>query len=210
MRGPPRRSRALPLLVAGLSVAVPIAAFVPLALQAWRKDVFAWDKDVSQAIHAYENRETILDGRVDPLGVVLRSPVQFLGLLVVIVVLGMLLARGRPRAGLFVALGVGGAAVFGLILKGLFERPPVDPGGEGFSFPSGHAMRSMSAAATLSIVAWPTRWRWAAIVAGAVAVSLIGIAVVYHEWHWASDVLAGWFLSIAWLGCVWLALRPSV
>ncbi len=48
------------------------------------------------------------------------------------------------------------------------------------------------------------------IVAGAAVVLLVGTGVVYHEWHWISDVLAGWCLAIAWLGCVWLALRPSL
>jgi hypothetical protein len=170
--GVPRRGRTLLLMVAGLAVVAPIAAFTPLAVEAWQKDVFAWDEEVSKSIHAYENRETILDDYVDPLDVVLSRSVQPLGLLVVLVVIAALLAHGHRRAALFVALGVAGSAVLGLILKEVFERPPVDPGGHGYSFPSGHAIRSMAAVAALTVVAWPTRWRWAPSVVGAIVVAV--------------------------------------
>jgi membrane-associated phospholipid phosphatase len=205
-RPPPARRRAL--VVAAL-VVTSLAAFAPLAVQAWQNDAFAWDVDISEAIHAYENEDTILDTYVDPFDLVLKSPVQLLGVLVVIVVLAALLRQGRRRAAVFMALGVGGIAVLGPILKEVFARPSIDPDGGGDTFPSGHAIRSMAAAAALAVVAWPTRWRWGAAVVGALGVTLIGIAVVYHEWHWASDVVSAWLLAIAWLGSVWLALRPS-
>jgi undecaprenyl-diphosphatase len=190
-------------------VVAALTAFVPLAVQAWQNDAFAWDDDVSKAIHAYENEETIFDTYVDPFDLVLHPAVQLLGVLVVIVVLAALLRQGRRRAAVFVAIGVGGIAVLGPILKEIFARPSIDPDGTGDAFPSGHAIRSMAAAGALAVVAWPTRWRWAAAVVGSLAVLLIGIAVVYHEWHWASDVVGAWLLVVAWLGSVWLALRPS-
>jgi membrane-associated phospholipid phosphatase len=203
----PRRDRKRLLAVVLLGVVAPIGTFLPLALAAWQKHVFVWDRDVSNSIHAYENRTTILDRHLDPFDVVLRSPMQLLGLLVVVAVFAVLLARERRREALFIALGAGGATLLGILLKDLFERPPVEPGGNGYTFPSGHAVRSMGAVATVAVVAWPTRWRWAASVLGTAAVVLIGIAVVYHEWHWASDVLAAWSLAVAWVTCVWLALR---
>lgn len=199
------------VLVAGLAVALPLAASVPHAVQAWQKDVSWWDESFSKWLHAWENRETILNStRVDLLGIPLRPAVHLLVLLVALAVAGRLIADGRTRLGIAVAVTVVGAAALGLVLKEVFERPPVDPGGDGYTFPSGHALRTMAAAAALTVVAWRTRWRWHAAVGGAVAVLLTGIGVVYHEWHWTSDVLVGWYLGVAWFGCVWLALRPSL
>ncbi len=206
---PPPSARRRPLVIVALVVAASFAAFAPLAVQAWQNDAFAWDEDVSKAIHAYENEDTIFDTYVDPFDLVLHPAVQLLGALAVVVVLAALLREGRRQAAMFVALGVGGIVVLGPVLKEVFGRPSIDPDGGPDSFPSGHAIRSMAGAAALAVVTWPTRWRWAAAVVGSLAVALIGIAVVYHEWHWASDVLGAWLLVVAWLGCVWLALRPS-
>jgi membrane-associated phospholipid phosphatase len=197
------------LLVLALAVAAPLAALVPLVIQAWRKEVFAWDESLSKAIHAYQNRETFWNEHFDVFDLVLSRSGQLLEFLLVGAVFLLLLARGRLRGALFVALGFGGATVLGVVLKEVFAQPPPDPNGTGSSFPSGHALRSMAAAAILTALAWPTRLRWPVVVGGGVVVVLIGIAVVYHEWHWASDALAGWLLAIAWVGCVWLTLSAT-
>ena len=190
-----------------LAIVLPLAVFAPLAVRAWQNDVFAWDEQLSSFIHAYQNRETIWNSRVDVFDAVLRPGFQFVGAVVVLTVLAAMLLRERLRAALFIALGVGGAAVLGVFLKEVFAQPPVDAGsGGGYSFPSGHAVRSMAVAAVLVVLAWPTRWRWPSVLVGAVVVALVGVAVVYHEWHWVSDVLAGWAIAVAWVGCVWLAL----
>ncbi len=205
-----RRGGANHVLIAGLAVALSLAAFVPHAVQAWQKEVSSWDVTLSQALHAYENRETILNSRLDLLAVPIHPAVHVLGLLVVLGVGCRLIADGHRRLGVTVVVTLVGATVLGMLLKEVFERPPVDPGGDGYTFPSGHALRSMAGAAALAVVAWPTRWRWPAAVTGGLAVLLTGIGVVYHEWHWTSDVLAGWYIALAWFGCVWLALRPSL
>lgn len=206
-RGRPNGSRRL--LVLGLAVAAPLAAFLPLAYGAWKNDVFAWDEAISKAIHAQENRETVWNRHVDVFDVVLDPFVELLGLLFVGAVLLLFLAHRRYRGALFIALGVGGTAVLAILLKEFFARPPVDPGGGGFTFPSGHAMMSMAAATVMAVVAWPTRLRWPTVGVGGIMVVLIGVAVVYHEWHWASDVVAGWLVSVAWIGCVWVALSGA-
>jgi membrane-associated phospholipid phosphatase len=192
-----------------LVVVASLAGFTALAVQAWQKDAFAWDVDVSERIHAYENEETILDEFVDPFDLVLHPALQVLGVVVVIAVFAVLMRQGRRRAAAFVALGVGGIVLLGPLLKEVIGRPSIDPDGGPDAFPSGHAIRSMAAASALAMVAWPTQWRWAAAIVGALAVVMIGIAVVYHEWHWASDVLGAWLFVIAWLGSLWLALRPA-
>lgn len=201
------------MLVASLVILLSLAAFIPHALQAWNNDVAWWDRTFSEAVHAYENRDTVLN-RFDVLGLVLHPALQLLGVGIVFVVAIALVRKGYRRLALAFVVGVVGATVLGPILKELFARPPVDPTGNGdsssgsYSFPSGHALRSMALALALSLIAWPTKWRWPVAVGGGVAVVLIGLAVVYHEWHWASDVVGGWCVAVAWLGSVWLALRP--
>jgi len=196
------------VVVAALAAASSVGLFVLLAVPVVRDDVSNWDAAVSEWIHSFENRDTPLD-ELDPFSLVLDPVVQALGLLLVLAIVGLLVRRGEARQALFLGAGVVGAAVLGLVLKEAFARPPVDAGGSGYSFPSGHAVRSLAAAAALGVVAWRTHHRRRVAIAGAAVVVLIGIAVVYHEWHWMSDVLAGWCLAVAWLAGVWLVVRPS-
>jgi membrane-associated phospholipid phosphatase len=184
---------------------------VPLAVDAWNGKVASWDESVSQRIHAYENRETILNSRVDVLGAVLHPGVQVLGLFVVSAAAVALRARGDGRRAMLLLVAVIGAAAVGVILKGVFAQPalgPDDVRGSGFEFPSGHALRSMAAAAAFAVVAWPTRWRWLVLLAGIATVLVVGLAVVYHEWHLVSEVLGGWCIAVAWVAGTWLLVRP--
>ena len=143
-------------------------------------------------------------------GLVLDPAGQVLGLLVFVGAVLALALSGYRRAALAFLLAIVGATALGVILKEAIARPPVDPSpdGDGYTFPSGHALRSMALASALVLIAWPTRWRWPVAASGAIAVALTGIGVVYHEWHWASDVVGGWCVAVAWVACVWLALRP--
>jgi membrane-associated phospholipid phosphatase len=200
------RERRLSLL--GLTAFVSFGGFALLAVHAWNNRVFAWDVRLSRWIHAWENRSTFLNRHVDPFERVLSIDVQVFGFLLVGGILVALVTRGRYRDALFVAFGITGAAVLAAVLKPVIAAPPVDPNGSGFSFPSGHAVRSMAAAGAFAVVAWRTRWRWATVGAAAAVVLMVGLAVVYHEWHWVSDVLAGWLLSIGWLAVVALAMSP--
>jgi membrane-associated phospholipid phosphatase len=207
VRRPPRSQRLM--LVTALGVAVPLGLFVLLATEAWQKDVSTWDARVSRALQGYQERG-VIDNRLDVFDLILHPAVQVAGLLVVLSILVFMAARRRLWPALMIGVAVGGTLIFEPILKDLFERPPVDPGDSGYSFPSGHAMRSSAAAAAFTVVMWPTRWRWATTLLGAFAVGLIGIAVVVKDWHWASDVLAGWCIGIAWVAAVCLAFRsPS-
>jgi membrane-associated phospholipid phosphatase len=198
----PRETRST--LVAALAVVASLALFVPLAAEAWQSDVPTWDAKVSRGLRGYEER-SLLSGRIDVLDLILHPSVQLAGLLVIASVLLVMAARGRFRQALMIGVAVGGVLVFEPILKNLFARPPVEPGGSGYTFPSGSAMRSVAAAASLTIVAWPTLWRWPTALLGTLVAALIGIAVVYQSWHWPSDVLGGWCVSVTWVAAVWLA-----
>jgi membrane-associated phospholipid phosphatase len=74
-------------------------------------------------------------------------------------------------------------------------------------FPSGHTSTACVcySIAVLLLIAGRPSWVRRAALAGLAAVwLLVGAALVWCDYHWASDVLAGWALSAL---IVWLALR---
>ncbi|GAA2471463.1 phosphatase PAP2 family protein [Streptomyces longisporus] len=76
----------------------------------------------------------------------------------------------------------------------------------GFAFPSGHATTS---ALTAGLLCWATTRRarvdlarTTCILAVCWAVA-VGLTRVYLGVHWASDVIGGWLLAVAWLSLWW-------
>ncbi|MCD9027639.1 phosphatase PAP2 family protein [Luteimonas sp. BDR2-5] len=128
----------------------------------------------------------------------------------ILLVAGLLLAR-RFRKGLFAAAALGGSALLNLGTKRLFarDRPnlwdSIAPETT-YSFPSGHAMGSMTLALVLVLLLWPTRWRWPALIAMAVFVPMVGLSRVYLGVHYPSDILAGWLAASVWVVGVYLLL----
>jgi undecaprenyl-diphosphatase len=124
----------------------------------------------------------------------------------------------RYRESLFVALATGGSALLNIATKQFFSRDrpslweSIAPE-TSFSFPSGHAMGSMTLAMVFILLAWPTRWRWPTLVAMTVFVTMVGLSRVYLGVHYPSDILAGWTAAMAWVAGVYLmvfrrGLRP--
>jgi membrane-associated phospholipid phosphatase len=50
----------------------------------------------------------------------------------------------------------------------------------------------------MTLLCWPTRWRWPVITASALFVVLVGLSRIYLGVHYPSDILAGWTAAIAW------------
>ncbi|UNK41178.1 phosphatase PAP2 family protein [Luteimonas sp. S4-F44] len=123
----------------------------------------------------------------------------------------LLLALRRWRDGLFAALATGGSALLNLGTKQLFarDRPSlwesIAPEAT-YSFPSGHAMGSMTLALVLVLLTWPTRARWWTIAAMAVFVPMVGLSRIYLGVHYPSDILAGWAAASVWGVGVYLLL----
>ena len=130
-------------------------------------------------------------------------------------ILLLFVARNQWGNARFFALAVGGAQVMELVGKQIFHRVRpalwVSPTPEHtFSFPSGHAVVSMALVAALSVLLWPTRWRWPVLILGGLFVALVGLSRIYLGVHYPSDVIAGWAASLAWVTGVSVVLygRP--
>jgi undecaprenyl-diphosphatase len=108
----------------------------------------------------------------------------------------------------FLLISVGGGALLNVILKSIFLRPrPFYPHAyltdTGFSFPSGHAMISITFYGTLTYLAFMLVKSWkkrSFMIVGLLILSiLIGFSRLYLGVHYLSDVLAGWSAGGLWL-----------
>ncbi|HEX8394834.1 MAG TPA: phosphatase PAP2 family protein [Longimicrobium sp.] len=187
------------LLVLFMGVLLPLLAFGLLANDVMEHHGLLWDAPVLRYVHGYStpslDRFMLFMSAIGyAWGVVPAVPVLFIILM---------LYRRRGDA-LFFALAVGGAGILNKGAKLFFRRTrpalwtSIAPETT-YSFPSGHAMGSMALAAAVVALLWPTRWRWPAIVVGAVFTGLVGLSRVYLGVHFPSDVLAGWSASLAWV-----------
>ncbi len=106
-----------------------------------------------------------------------------------------------------------GGGVLGLLLKEIFGRPR--PGcnlsfnaATSLSFPSGHSMMSMvlylSFAALLIRIPYKRSIKIYIISIALFLSIIIGISRIYLGVHYATDVLAGWSIGLAWASFCWL------
>jgi membrane-associated phospholipid phosphatase len=113
------------------------------------------------------------------------------------------LGRKRWRAGMSIAVAFGLALLLEAVLKYSVFYPFE-------SYPSGHAIRAVFLAASLSQL---TRRRGSAV-AGWLAALLVCLAVVYSEGHFAEEViggaLAGWALASGVTACISMEKAPLV
>lgn len=200
------RWRRLLLLFAGLLL--PLWGFGALAEELHEGEVFAFDAPLllfarELASHGFDRFFVAISALGYEWGVV---PVD----LVLIAWLGL---KRWKREGLFAGLALGGSALLNLATKQWFarERPSlwasIAPETT-YSFPSGHAMGSMTLASVAVMLAWHTRWRVPVSLAGMAFVVLVGMSRVYLGVHYPSDILAGWCAAGAWaVACYLLVFR---
>jgi membrane-associated phospholipid phosphatase len=186
-------------LVLLIGVYVPLQIFAVLAIYIRRStEGLVWDSTLLQAIHAAAMPQ------LDRLARILTGLGVFWGVLPVSTIIGVgLLYRQRWRSLLFLSATLLGSAAINLVAKLLFHRgrpqlwQPFSPELD-YSFPSGHAMSSMSFAVVVTILCWNSRWRWPIAALGGGFVGIIGWTRLYLGVHYPSDVLAGWLLALAW------------
>ncbi|KKK39245.1 hypothetical protein WQ57_04845 [Mesobacillus campisalis] len=130
-----------------------------------------------------------------------------LGLLLLISMIWLYVKHKNIWSALFYFLAVAGGGLLNLGLKSYFarERPSINViiEADGFSFPSGHSMGSMTFYGFLSYLTLRSK-RKPLSKAGLVTlfgslILLIGMSRIYLGVHYPSDVLAGYTAGIVWL-----------
>ena len=179
-------------------VLLPLWAFGELAEDVHAGEVFSFDRPLLEFAHA--NASPALDRIALALG---KIGYEY-GVVPFDLALVLYLAlRPRKREGLFAGIALGGSALLNLGAKHYFGRARPDlwlslAPETSFSFPSGHAMGSMTLAVVLALLAWHSRWRWPVLVVAIAFALLVGASRVYLGVHFPSDILAGWTAALAW------------
>jgi undecaprenyl-diphosphatase len=126
---------------------------------------------------------------------------------VVVLTLGYLVLAGHGRTALAFGVGIVLAVISSYAFKGLFERPrPLNPETllvlDVYSFPSGHSVIAAALypmlGALVAQVVDGRRLKAYCIFCGILVMVLVGLSRLYLGVHYATDVLAGWSLGLAW------------
>lgn len=102
------------------------------------------------------------------------------------------------------------------LLKGIVQRPRPDGfrliSEAGYSFPSGHSMISMAFYGLLAWLVWHYErdrvLRWVFCLAFALVIVMVGVSRIYLGVHYASDVIAGFCVSLVWLAFYTKVIAP--
>ena len=203
------------LLILFIGVLLPLWGFTELADEVHEAEAFPFDAPLLRFAQRMAH-----DGFDQWFGLFSKLGYEY-GVVPFDIALVVVLAfRRRFRESIFAAVALGGSALLNLATKQLFARArptlweSIAPEST-YSFPSGHAMGSMTLAVVLVLLAWPTRWRWLTLGTMGFFVAMVGLSRIYLGVHYPSDILAGWAAAIAWaMGCYGLMfyghLRPWV
>ena len=119
-----------------------------------------------------------------------------------------LLARRQLKAALYLTGAIGASVLLSSVAKEIVQRPPIEGPADEYSFPSGSATWCMATCAAAVLLA-EARERRPLAIAGALFALAYAAIVVWEEWHYASDVVAGWCLALVSATGLWVGLgRP--
>ncbi|KIQ23772.1 phosphatase PAP2 family protein [Xanthomonas campestris] len=192
------------LLFAG--VLLPLGLFVDLADEVHELENFYFDEPLLWSL-----RSIASPGLDAFFSIVSNVGYQYGVIPLDIAIVLVLLVLRRWREGTFAALGFVGSALLNLGAKQFFQRhrpslwESIAPEST-FSFPSGHAMGSMTLAAVVIALAWRTRWRWPVTSVAGLFALLVGVSRIYLGVHYPSDILGGWSAALVWVVGLYLVM----
>ncbi len=201
----------LAFLLAG--ILAPLGVIASLAEDIWKQETLHFDVPFLLYLHAHSTPA------LDRFFLIWTYAGGFGGTSIIVALGSVWLWRmGRRRAFGFWLLTMLGAGILNIIIKLFFHRhrptlwEPITPLHD-YSFPSGHAMLSMSLGAAILLLLWPTNGkpgffaRWAAAIFALIWPLGVGLSRLYLGVHFPSDVLAGWCAGLAWTVGVYLLWR---
>lgn len=131
---------------------------------------------------------------------------------VALLMIAVLVARGRAWQAILVALSVGGVIALSLAVQPAFNAIPQGRGGA--DFPSAHAAIPLVLVTVATYLVAERVQRWGAPVAvagvGLVVVALASTSRMAQGTEYPSSVLAGLLLGIAWFGVSFLLVEYAV
>ena len=135
--------------------------------------------------------------------------------LLVLLLVMVAFAPGR-RPGICACLNLGLVLVINQLIKHLVARPRPDGfrlvAESGYSFPSAHSMVAMAFFGLMVWMIWhygrSRSIRWIGTVGFSLVIVLIGFSRIYLGVHYASDVIGGFCISLAWLAVFTRTIAP--
>jgi membrane-associated phospholipid phosphatase len=197
------------LLLLFISVGLPSIIFGQLAIAIRENSAgFPWDREIMLSIHATATPAW------DQFAIHFTDLGVFWGVFPVAAITSYFLYQHqRWRAIVYLIITLLGSWLISYTTKLILQRPrpsfwEVTSLPSDYSFPSGHALLSMSLVAALMVITWGSRWQgWVLVIGGIYAIT-IGWTRLYLGVHFPSDVLAGWMVAIAWATGVNWVIRP--
>lgn len=193
------------LLLVFAGVLAPLWGFGELVETLRAGEAFFFDVPLLEGIHALAN------AGLDRVFVLVTQLGYAWGVVPfdVVLVLALVLYR-RKRESVFAAVSIIGSMLLNIAAKHSFARARPDLWASirpetTYSFPSGHAMGTMTLAMALVLLCWSVRtpwgwgWRWPVTILGSVFVLLVGVSRIYLGVHYPSDILAGWAAASVWV-----------
>ena len=170
-----------------------------------------WDAPILLTIHSMANPQ------LDVFAALFTQLGIYWGVTPIFIILGIiLLFLKRWRAIAYLLITTVGAVLINHTTKLTFHRPrphlwelfyhlPSD-----YSFPSGHALSSMTLVVILVTLTWGSRWYKWSLLFGSLFVLTIGWTRLYLGVHYPSDILGGWMLAISWGIGISLLVKPQL
>ncbi|MGI0479786.1 phosphatase PAP2 family protein [Geminocystis sp. CENA526] len=116
----------------------------------------------------------------------------------------LLFSQTKRRLLTYLIVTIFSSAIVNLIIKIIIHRSRPQlwqsdyPFPSDFSFPSGHAMGSITLALALLVVFWGSRYQFLLWILAGIYVGSIAWTRLYLGVHFPSDIIGGWLLGIAW------------
>ncbi len=187
-----------------------VSSFIILALFVQENQILPGEPSFLLTIHS------LADSKLDQIILLVTNFGTKWGVLPLTIIFALyFFVQKQWKSGLYLLTSMIGCFLISYSTKIFFSRPrphlwelsyplPAD-----YSFPSGHALISLTFVVTLFLLFWSSRWRWLVGIIGGIFALVIASTRLYLGVHFPSDILGGWLLAIAWTTTVYQLFKPE-